>query len=164
MGSGGSRRIGIERVEIGVGRCRLVTAAKHPLNDVVDVGEIPLHAAVVEHLDRIAGHDRSGKEHGGHVGPSPGPVNREEAQARRRQAVKMAVRVRHQLIGFLAGGIETHRVVHRLALIEGEVAVASIDRAAGGVHQVLHTMVTTALEHMTETHQIALDVGGGILE
>jgi len=42
--------------------------------DVVDVGEVADHVAVVEYLDGFALGDGAGKEHGRHVGPSPRPV------------------------------------------------------------------------------------------
>jgi len=42
--------------------------------DVVDVGEVADHVAVVEYLNRFALGDGAGEEHGRHVGPSPRPV------------------------------------------------------------------------------------------
>ena len=42
--------------------------------NVVDVGEVADHVAVVEYLDGFALGDGAGKEHGRHVGPSPRPV------------------------------------------------------------------------------------------
>ena len=46
--------------------------------DVVDVGKVADHVAVVEHLDGFALGNRAGKEHGRHVGTSPRPVNGKE--------------------------------------------------------------------------------------
>lgn len=42
--------------------------------DVVDVGKVADHVAVVEHLDGFALGNGAGKEHGRHVGTSPRPV------------------------------------------------------------------------------------------
>ena len=42
------------------------------LGDVVDVGEVTDHVAVVEHLDGLALRDGAGKEHRAHVGAFPG--------------------------------------------------------------------------------------------
>ncbi len=41
------------------------------LGDVIDVGEVANHVAVVEHLDGLALRDGAGKEHGAHVGAFP---------------------------------------------------------------------------------------------
>jgi hypothetical protein len=76
----------------------------------------------------------------------------------------MAVGVRHQLIGLLAGGIKTHRMIHRLAFIKRQVAVTAIHRTAGGIHQVLSAVVTAALQDVAKPHQIALDVSRRVLQ
>ena len=76
----------------------------------------------------------------------------------------MAVGVGHQLIGLLAGGIEAHRMVHRLPLVKRQVAVAAVDRAARGIHQVANAVVTASLQDVAEPHQIALDVGRRVLK
>ena len=44
----------------------------HELGDVVDVGEVADHVAVVEHLDGFALRYGAGKEHRAHVGAFPG--------------------------------------------------------------------------------------------
>ena len=61
-------------------------------------------------------------------------------------------------MGLLGGGIQAHRVVHRLVLGKLEISVAAIHRAAGGIDQMLDALVAATLEHMAETHQIRLDV------
>ena len=76
----------------------------------------------------------------------------------------MAVGVRHQFIGLLAGGVEAHRVVHRLPLMERQIAIAAVDRAAGGVHQILGAVVTASLKDVAEPHQVALDVSRRVLQ
>ena len=70
----------------------------------------------------------------------------------------------HELIGLLGGGIQAHRVVHRLVLGKREISVAAIHRAAGGIDQMLDALVAATLEHMAETHQIRLDVGGRVFD
>src|SRR5262249_1754270 len=66
-------------------------------DDIVDVGEVAPHVAIVEDLDGLAAQDRPGKEECRHVWPAPRPVDREEPQTRERQAVEMAVVEGHQL-------------------------------------------------------------------
>ena len=46
--------------------------------DVVDLGEVADHVAVVEYLDGFTLGNRAGKEHGRHVGTSPRTVYGEE--------------------------------------------------------------------------------------
>jgi hypothetical protein len=55
-------------------------------------------------------------------------------------------------------------MIDRLLFMERQVAVAAIDRAAGGIDQVLHTVMSTPLKDVGKTHQVALDVGRWILE
>ena len=76
----------------------------------------------------------------------------------------MAVGVSHQLIGLLAGGVQAHRVVHRLTLVKGKVAITAVDRTAGGIHQMANTVMATALQDVSEAHQVALDVRGRVLQ
>ena len=72
-------RMGVGSIKVGVCGRWLVEAADHPFNDVVDVGEVAAHAAVVEHTDRLASEDRTGEQHRCHVRPAPGAIHREEA-------------------------------------------------------------------------------------
>lgn len=88
---------------------RLVVERIHAaFRDVVDVGEVADHIAVVEHLDGLALRDGAGKEHGAHVGPPPRAVNREVAQSRHRDAVKFRIGIRHQFVALLARRIQTN--------------------------------------------------------
>ena len=114
-------------------RGRLIATTQHSLNDVIDISEIPLHLAVVEHLDRFTREDGTWKSIGAMSGgpraytvknlrPLP-PINH------RRGGCGCA----HQLIGLLAGGIEAHRMVHRLLLMERQIAVSAIHRTARGI-------------------------------
>ena len=136
----------------------------HSLHDVVDVGEIAAHEPLVEHPDRLVGQDRPREQHWRHIRSAPWAIHSDEAQASGGQAVEVAVGVGHQLIGLLGGGIQAHRVVHRLVLGKREISVPSIHRAAGGIYLRLDAVVAATLEHMAETHQIRLDVGGRVLD
>jgi hypothetical protein len=64
------------------------------------------------------GEDGLGEQEQRHVRPAPGAVDGEEAQAGGRQAVEVAVGVRHQLVGLLGGGVEADRVVDAVVLGE----------------------------------------------
>ena len=83
----------------------------HAFGNVVDIGEVAHHLAVIEDVDRPALEDRLGEQEQRHIRPAPGPVDGKKAQAGGRQPVQMAVGMRHQLIGLLGRGIEADRVV-----------------------------------------------------
>ena len=55
-------------------------------------------------------------------------------------------------------------MVHRLTLMKRQIAVAAINRAARGIHQVLSAMVTAAFQDVAKPHQIALDVSRRVLQ
>ena len=85
--------------------------AEDALNDVVDVGEVALHVAVVEDLDRAALGERVGGGEVKHVRAACGSVDREEAEAGGRDIVELAVAVGQELVGFFSGRVEGDRVV-----------------------------------------------------
>ena len=60
----------------GIGH--MVQRVDGTFGDVIDVGEVADHVAVVEHLDGLALGDGAGKKHGRHVGTSPRTVYGEE--------------------------------------------------------------------------------------
>ncbi len=149
----------VGRAAFGCGRGGLVQHAQHAFDNVVDPGEVALHVAVVEHVDGAAFEHGLGEREVGHVGPAPGPVHGEEAQAGGGQPVEVAVGVGHQLVGFLGGGVQTHRVVHRVALLERHLRVAAVHAGAGRVDQVPHALRAAAFQHVTEAGEVALEVG-----
>src|ERR1700682_4127750 len=85
--------------------------AHDTLDNVVDVGKVALHLAIVENLDRLTLEHGSREQHRRHVRPSPGALNGEKTQAGRRHAVEMAVTVRHQLVGFFRRGGEAYPMI-----------------------------------------------------
>ena len=76
----------------------------------------------------------------------------------------MAVGVRHQLIGLFASGVEAHRMVHRLLLMERQIAVPAIDRTARGIDKVFGAVMAATFQQMAKAHKIALDVSRRILQ
>lgn len=127
--------------------------------DVVDVGEVANHVAVVEHLDGLALRDSAGKEHRAHVGAAPRAVNRKVAQARRRNPVEFRVGMRHQLVALLARRIQTNRIVDLVVLAVGHLAVEAINGTRRGVEQVRHTVIAACLQDVQEPDHVALHVG-----
>ena len=76
----------------------------------------------------------------------------------------MAVGVSHQLIGFLACGIQAHGMIDRLTLLKRQIAIASVDGTAGGINQISDAVVAAALKDMPKADQIALDISGRVLK
>ena len=164
MGCSSRRRVRLHRIKVEIRRSWLIATADHALHDVVDEGEITLHFAVIEHLDRLTSQDRFSKQHWSHIRSAPWAIDRKKAQASGWHPIQVAVGVRHQLIRFLAGRIKTHGVIHGLLFVERQIAVAAIYRAAGGIDQILNAVVTTAFKDVAKTHQVALDVGSWIFQ
>ena len=116
-------------------------------------------SSVVEHVDGQAGEDVLGEQEQRHVRPAPGAVDREEAQARHRQPEQVGVIVGHQLVGALGRGVERQRVAAELVRRERHPGVGAVDRAGRREHQVLHTVVAAALQHVQRAGYVAVDVG-----
>src|SRR5246127_4740917 len=83
-----------------------IDKARYYTANVVDIGEVATHLAMVKKLDRPAFDDRLGKQKNRHIGPSPWPVDGKESQAGDRKPVEVAVRMSHQLVGFFCRGVE----------------------------------------------------------
>ena len=92
--------------------------AHHAFHDVVNVGEIALAIAVVENLNLIALQQLVGEAEVSHIGTSSRSIDGEEAQSRRWNVVELRVGVGHQLVAFLGGSVERHRIVN---LVVGRV-------------------------------------------
>ena len=130
-----------------------VEHAHDAFDDVVDIGEVALHPAVVEDLDRLARQDGPREQHRRHVGPAPRAVDGEEAQAGRRQPVQVAVAVRHQLVGLLGRGVQAHRMIDALVLRKRQRVVGAVDARARRIDEVRDAGVPAALEHVAESHR-----------
>jgi len=143
-------RVRIQGVKVGIGLGRLVQYPQHPFHDIVDVGEIPLHLAVVEDVDGAAFQNGFGEQEQGHVRAAPGAVDGEKAQPGGGQAEEMAVGVGHQFVGLLGGRIEAHRMVHAVVFGEGQLFVAPVNAGAAGIDQVFHLIVAATFQDIDE--------------
>ena len=132
------------------------------LDDVVYISEIALHAPEVEHLDRRSGENCLGEERRRHVGPAPRSINREEAQPRRGQPVKMTVAVRQQFVCSLGRRINTHRMIDVLILGEWKEVIGAVDARARCVHEVRDIVVTATLENGAEGIDVVPQISGGV--
>ena len=98
-----------------------------PFDDIVDVGEVARVIAVAEHVDRLAGDDFSGEHIYRHVRAAPGAVHGEKAQDCYGQAIKMRIRVRHQLARLFRSRVETEGMVDIMMDAERHRRVGAID-------------------------------------
>ncbi len=138
--------------------CGLICDPHHTLDDVVDIGKVTAHLAVIEDINRLAGKNSFGKQEQGHVRTAPGTVNGEKTQPGTRQVVQMGIGMRHQLIGFFAGRVKRHRMVDVVMDGKRHACIGPINRRRGGIHQVTHLMVSTAFEDIHETNQVGIDI------
>ena len=137
----------------------------HPydsLHNVIHVGEVSLAVAVVEDLDLLPFQQLIGKAKIGHVWTATRTINGEEAEAGTGDIVQLRVGMSHQLVALFGGRIEADGVIHLVIRGIGYLLVATIDRGAAGIHQVLHFVMAACLQNVVETYQVTLDVAIGI--
>src|SRR5438552_1433075 len=127
IGSRARGRVGRFRIEGGIALRSAVQNPDQTLDNVVDIGEVPPHLAVIEHVDWMPFQDRPGKAEQRHIRPAPGAVDREEAQARGREPVEMTVGVRHQLVGLLGRGREADWMGDVVMLRARHPGVSAVD-------------------------------------
>lgn len=140
---------------------RLGRIAEHVLDardDVVDIGEVAVHIAVIVDLDSLAPADLVGELEIRHIRTAERPVNREEAQSRRRNPVEMAVGVRHELIRLLRRRIEADRMVDIVRRRERRLLLVAVDRRARSKEQMLHLMMAARLEDVEEADDVRVDI------
>ena len=138
--------------------------ADDAFHDVIDIGEVAAAVAVVIDLYGLATEQAVGKAKVGHVGPSGGAIDGEEAQAGGGYVVELAVAVGHELVALLGGGIEAHGIVHPIVNAERHLLVAAIHTGAAGVYQMLHGIVPARLQDVVEANHVGLDVRIRILD
>ena len=61
-------------------RWRRIEGGDDAADNVVDIGEVALHVAVIEDADRLVGKNGAGEDIERHIGPPPRPVDGEKAQ------------------------------------------------------------------------------------
>src|SRR5262249_22462122 len=102
--------------------------AHDSLDDIINVGELALHAAMIEYLDRLVSNiARVNKQ--SHIGPSPRAIHGEKTQTRRRQAEQMAIAVSQKLVRLLSRTINADGMINILVYRERHFRQCSIHRA-----------------------------------
>mgnify|MGYP001234862315 CR=1 FL=1 len=93
--------------------------------NIIDIREIAVHVSVIVNLDRFSLADLVGEFEISHIRASERTVDREEAQARRRDAIEMTVRIRHELIRLLRRCVETDGMVDIVCRREGRLLLVA---------------------------------------
>ena len=119
---------------------------------------------MVVEVDRVAVEDGAGEREQSHVGPAPGSVDGEEAQAGRWDAEQVRVAVRHQFVGALGGGVQADRMVGGAGFGERNMAVEAVHRAGRRVDQVAYRGLPHCFEHAQEAVHVVGGVGEGVAE
>src|SRR5260370_24073703 len=146
-------RVRLCTIPVWVRRRDLVERPYNGLNNIIDEGKITRVLSEIEDIDRLTGDDLFCKQKERHVRPSPGTIDGEEAQARDRQFIQMGIRMSHQLVGLLAGGIEVQRMIDVVVDAVWHPGVGSVNRAGRSINQMLDPVMTAALQDMHEADQ-----------
>ena len=153
---------GLAPSQLRVGRGWPLGDAEDRFHHVVDISEIAQWTSAIEHVDRTIFQNRFGKQKQRHVGPAPRSVDREKSQAGARQTKQMRIGVGHQLVGLLAGGVQTQWMIDAVVCGKRQPGVAAVDGARRGVDEVLRPRVAAPLQNVGEADQIAVHIRLGI--
>ena len=99
------RRIGVFCIPRRIDNRPVIDRPNHAIYDVVDVGEVAHHLAVVEYRYRCALDNSFRKLEQRHVRPAPRSINGKKTQTGARQPIEMGIAVRHQFVGFFCRGV-----------------------------------------------------------
>ena len=80
-------------------------------DNIIDIGEVPIHIAMIINLDCLSSANLIGKFEISHVGAAERSIDGKETQPCRWDAIEMAIRVSHEFVGLLRRCIETDGMV-----------------------------------------------------
>lgn len=134
---------------------------EHMLNaryNIIDIREIAVHVSVIVNLDRFSLADLVGEFEISHIRASERTVDREEAQARRRDAIEMTVRIRHELIRLLRRCVETDGMVDIVCCREGRLLLIAVNRRARCKEKVLYLVMAAGFKNIEEADDVGIDI------
>src|SRR6202165_877237 len=102
--------------------------AQYYTGNVIDMGEIAAHPAMVKKLDWRAFDTRLDKQKNCHIGPPPWPVDVKKSQARDRKPIEVAVGIGHQLVGLFRRGVETDGTIGLVIDRKWQLCVGAVKR------------------------------------
>src|SRR3954471_3351514 len=110
-----------------------INGRRYTFDNIVNIGEITRHLAIIEYLDWIPRQYRAGKKIRRHIGPTPWAVNREEPQSRSRQRIKARIGFSNQLATAFASRVERYRAIYRVVDTEWLFLIRSVYGRRGSV-------------------------------
>ena len=128
-------------------------------NDIVDVGKIPIHVAVVVNLDGFPLADFIGKFKIGHIGPAKRTIDRKETQSCCRNPIKMTIGIGHKFVGFFRCRIQTDRMIHIICRRKRRLLLIAINRRTGSKEQMVHLMMAASFEDIEKANDIRINIG-----
>ena len=134
---------------------------EHMLNarhNIIDVRKVTVHVAVVVDLDRFSLADLVGEFEISHIRASERTVDREEAQARRRDAIEMTVRIHHELIRLLRRCVETDGMVDIVCRREGRLLLVAVNRRARCKEKMLYLVMAAGFKNIEEADDVGIDI------
>ena len=141
---------------------RTIDRRQDARNDIVDIGEVALHIAAVEDLDRPTVQNLLGEAPIGHVRAPPRSIDRKEPQAGKGQSIEMGIGVSQQFRSPFAGGIDRHRPIDPVLDREGKLTVRAIDGGGAGKEKVaqLRKLQRRLLQcQLTKGIRLQVDIG-----
>src|SRR5688572_32486513 len=135
-----------------------------PVDDVVDIGEVALHAALAEYRDRLSLRDQMGELVHRHLGSAARTVDGEETQRYDVETVEV-VKGEAQLLPRLLGhGVGRDGAVDPIRFGEGQLLVGAIHRGGGREENLLYPMVPCRLEERQRPNEVDIEVTDGVGE
>ena len=127
-------------------------------HNVIDIGEVPPHIAIVEDLYDLPCHQLLCGRIIEHVRTTCWTVNRKEPESRGRDIVELGIRMRQQLIRFLCCCIQADRIVDLILRGKRHLLVATVDGRAGSIDKMLHRIMTARLQQVIETDDVGFNI------
>ena len=85
-------------------------------------------------------------------------VDREKAQAHRRDAIEMTVRIRHELIRLLRRCVETDGMVDIVCRREGRLLLVAVNRRARCKEKMLYLVMAAGFKNIEEADDVGIDI------
>ena len=89
-------------------------------------------------------HQLVGESEVSHIRTACRTIDRKESQSSGRNVVELGVGVCHQLVRFLSGCIQRHRVIYLVVGAVRNLLVGTIDRGRRSIYQMLQTLAMAA--------------------
>ena len=132
--------------------------ATYSIDEIINIGEITQHIAVIIHIDGAVVLYGISKFKQRHIRSPPWAINRKEAEHRRWNIVEMRIGLRHRLGRLFGRRIKGHLSICSEGFAVGHVGVGAVNRRCGGDQQMLGRVIARGFQHFKRTADVALHV------